>query len=64
MDIQASRVTEFHISPSALSRLVQRLEASAGCPLLIRNNRSAELTDQGQQLNQKVQTKKKPKRET
>jgi len=38
------------MSPSALSRLVQRLEASAGCPLLIRDNRSVELTEQGQQL--------------
>ncbi|MFT4800042.1 MAG: LysR family positive regulator for ilvC [Candidatus Azotimanducaceae bacterium] len=64
MDIQALRVflglcrhlhfgktsAEFHMSPSALSRLVQRLEASAGCPLLIRDNRSVELTEQGQQL--------------
>ena len=38
------------MSPSALSRLVQRLEASVGHPLLIRDNRSVELTEQGRQL--------------
>jgi LysR family positive regulator for ilvC len=64
MDIQALRVflglcrhlhfgktsTQFHMSPSALSRLVQRLEASVGYPLLIRDNRSVQLTEQGQRL--------------
>lgn len=64
MDIQALRVflglcrhlhfgktsAEFHMSPSALSRLVQRLESSVGHPLLIRDNRSVELTEQGRQL--------------
>tara|TARA_R110002072_G_scaffold56097_12_gene145617 strand:- start:6095 stop:6967 length:873 start_codon:yes stop_codon:yes gene_type:complete len=64
MDIQALRVflglcrhlhfgktsAEFHLSPSALSRLIQRLEASAGYPLLLRDNRSVQLTEQGQQL--------------
>lgn len=64
MDIQALRVflglcrhlhfgktsAEFHMSASALSRLVQRLEASVGQPLLVRDNRSVELTEQGRQL--------------
>jgi LysR family positive regulator for ilvC len=64
MDIQALRVflglcrhlhfgktsAEFHMSPSALSRLVQRLEAEVGHSLLIRDNRSVELTEQGRQL--------------
>lgn len=36
-----------HITPSALTRVVQRLEADVGEPLFIRNNRSVELTFAG-----------------
>ncbi|WP_299022540.1 HTH-type transcriptional activator IlvY [uncultured Photobacterium sp.] len=39
-----------HISPSALSRIIQRLEEETGQPLFIRDNRSVELTSAGQQL--------------
>jgi LysR family positive regulator for ilvC len=38
-----------HVSPSALSRHIQRLEDALGVRLFIRNNRSVELTQQGQQ---------------
>ena len=64
MDIQALKVflglcqhlhfgktsAEFHMSPSALSRLIQRLEADIGYPLFDRDNRSVALTDQGRQF--------------
>ena len=36
-----------HISPSALSRVIQRLEENLGQTLLIRDNRSVELTFAG-----------------
>ncbi len=66
MDIQTLRVflglcrnlhfaktsEEFHISASALSRLVQRLESTVGHPLFIRDNRSVKLTEQGRLLRQ------------
>lgn len=39
---------EMHMSPSALSRAVQRLEEQLGHPLLLRDNRSVELTEEGQ----------------
>jgi LysR family positive regulator for ilvC len=35
------------LSPSAFSRLIQRLESELGCPLFERNNRSVRLTPQG-----------------
>lgn len=38
---------ECHISPSALSRAIQRLEKSVGQPLFDRDNRSVELTHAG-----------------
>lgn len=39
---------ELHLSPSAVSRGIQRLEDQLGHNLLIRDNRSAELTEAGQ----------------
>jgi LysR family positive regulator for ilvC len=39
-----------HISPSALSRQIQKLELEAGQSLLVRDNRSVELTVAGQKL--------------
>lgn len=39
-----------HISPSALSRQIQKLEASVGQSLLLRDNRSVELTEAGRKL--------------
>jgi LysR family positive regulator for ilvC len=36
-----------HVSPSALSRSIQRLEAEVGVPLFARNNRSVSLTRAG-----------------
>ncbi|OAN16898.1 transcriptional regulator IlvY [Photobacterium jeanii] len=39
-----------HISPSALSRIIQRLEEDIGHPLFIRDNRSVELTTFGKKL--------------
>src|SRR5262245_55255740 len=39
-----------HISPSALSRLVQRLERDAGWPLLERDHRQVKLTREGEQF--------------
>jgi LysR family positive regulator for ilvC len=39
-----------HLSPSALSRTIQRLEQDCGCALLVRNNRSVKLTDAGQRV--------------
>ncbi|MBV1910983.1 MAG: HTH-type transcriptional activator IlvY [Kangiellaceae bacterium] len=36
-----------HMSPSTLSRVVQRLERQLDCALLIRDNRTVELTDAG-----------------
>ena len=39
-----------HLSPSALSRTIQRLEQEFDCALLVRNNRSVQLTDAGQRV--------------
>ncbi|TDF35501.1 HTH-type transcriptional activator IlvY [Alteromonadaceae bacterium M269] len=39
-----------YLSPSALSRTIQRLEQDCGCTLLVRNNRSVGLTDAGHKL--------------
>ena len=39
---------ERHMSPSAVSRSIQRLEQQLGHTLLIRDNRSAQLTEEGQ----------------
>jgi LysR family transcriptional regulator, positive regulator for ilvC len=36
-----------HLSPSAMSRLIQRVEDAAGVPLLLRSNRTVELTPEG-----------------
>ncbi len=38
------------VSPSTLSRAIQRLEQEIGCPLLERDNRSVALTAAGRQL--------------
>ena len=42
--------TKYHMSPSTLSRLIQRMEQQLGYPLLIRDNRSVELTESGLQF--------------
>ncbi|MFD2179796.1 HTH-type transcriptional activator IlvY [Veronia pacifica] len=42
--------TSMHISPSALSRIIQRLEQDVGQKLLTRTNRSVALTAAGKQL--------------
>ncbi|RKS87154.1 LysR family positive regulator for ilvC [Orbus hercynius] len=39
-----------HLTPSTLSRLIQRLEESVGQALFIRDNRSVQMTEAGQQL--------------
>ena len=39
---------EMHMSPSAVSRAIQRLEDQLGHDLLVRDNRSAQLTEAGQ----------------
>ena len=39
-----------NLSPSALTRTIQRLEEEIGQPLFIRDNRSVVLTDAGRQL--------------
>ena len=39
-----------NLSPSALTRTIQRLEEEAGKPLFLRDNRSVALTDAGKQL--------------
>lgn len=39
-----------HLSPSALSRTIQRLEHDCGCALFVRNNRSVRLTDAGHKV--------------
>ncbi|MGJ8693048.1 MAG: HTH-type transcriptional activator IlvY [Thalassotalea sp.] len=40
----------FHVSPSTLSRIIQRLEEHVGYSLLLRDNRSVVLTDAGKQF--------------
>lgn len=42
--------TSMHVSPSALSRQIQKLEDEIGHPLFIRDNRSVELTPAGEKL--------------
>lgn len=44
-----------HVSPSALSRQIQRLEAELGTRLFIRDNRNVSLTQQGKQALQDCQ---------
>ena len=39
-----------HVSPSTLSRAIQRLEEEMGCELLLRDNRSVTLTPAGEKL--------------
>ena len=39
---------EMHMSSSAVSRALQRIEDQLGHPLLVRDNRSAQLTEEGQ----------------
>ena len=41
---------EFHMSASALSRLIQKLESQVGYPLFERDNRRVNLTDEGRQF--------------
>ena len=41
---------EFHMSASALSRLIQKLEIQVGTPLFERDNRSVSLTEAGKQF--------------
>lgn len=41
---------EMHVTPSTLSRQIQRLEDAIGQPLFLRDNRTVELTDAGEQL--------------
>ena len=45
----------FHISPSTLSRAIQRIEQEVGSELLLRDNRSVALTDAGKKFNQYAQ---------
>lgn len=40
--------TRMHVSPSTLSRTLQRLEDEVGCKLLERDNRSVTLTHAGE----------------
>ncbi|MEW7313077.1 HTH-type transcriptional activator IlvY [Buttiauxella gaviniae] len=44
-----------HVSPSTLSRQIQRLEDDLGHPLFLRDNRTVTLTDAGEQLKQFAQ---------
>ena len=44
-----------HVSPSTLSRQIQRLEESLGHPLFLRDNRQVTLTDAGEQLKRYAQ---------
>lgn len=39
-----------HVSPSTLSRVIQRLEEEVGCNLLLRDNRSVSLTIEGKKF--------------
>ena len=48
----AKTAEAFHVSPSTLSRQIQRLEEQVGCDLLIRDNRSVHLTEAGQKFQQ------------
>ena len=52
-NLHFSRTSEqYHLSPSALSRTIQRLEQAVGCTLLVRDNRSVALTPQGELFRQ------------
>ncbi|MBE8172080.1 LysR family transcriptional regulator, partial [Leptospira borgpetersenii serovar Ballum] len=44
-----------HVSPSTLSRQIQRLEEDLGQPLFIRDNRAVTLTEAGDALRQFAQ---------
>ncbi|WP_345829764.1 HTH-type transcriptional activator IlvY [Erwinia sp. HDF1-3R] len=44
-----------HVSPSTLSRQIQRLEEDLGQPLFLRDNRTVTLTDAGEELRQFAQ---------
>ncbi len=44
-----------HVSPSTLSRAIQRIESEVGCDLLLRDNRSVALTEAGKQFLQYAQ---------
>ncbi len=44
-----------HVSPSTLSRQIQRLESDIGHPLFLRDNRSVSLTESGERLKQFAQ---------
>ncbi len=44
-----------HVSPSTLSRQIQRLEDDLGQPLFIRDNRTVQLTEAGEELRQFAQ---------
>ena len=46
----AKTANAYHMSPSTLSRLIQRMEQQMGCQLLLRDNRSVQLTDSGDKL--------------
>lgn len=45
----------FHMSPSTLSRAIQRIEQSVGSELLLRDNRSVVLTEAGKKFQQYAQ---------
>jgi len=46
----AKTANAYHMSPSTLSRLIQRMEQQMGCQLLLRDNRSVQLTESGDKL--------------
>ncbi len=46
----AQTANAMHISPSALSRQIQKLEQQIGKPLFVRDNRRVELTEAGKKL--------------
>ena len=46
----AKTANTFHMSPSTLTRLVQRMEEQVGCQLLLRDNRSVRLSEGGKKL--------------
>lgn len=46
----AKTASAMHLSPSALSRQVQKLEQEVGQPLFVRDNRSVELTNAGKKM--------------
>ena len=50
-DLHFGRTADaLHMSPSTLSRLIQRMEQQTDCPLLDRDNRSVELTESGRKF--------------